>query len=494
MKFLTKKFLSDADLSYVAELLKGGFGGTSIVVVGDFMLDRYISGDVERISPEAPVPVVRFKKERLVAGGAGNVAANLAGLGVNVSVVGSVGDDAYGRALLGLPLFKNIDCSALLPLAPTVVKTRILGSGRQQMLRLDMEEKMSLSAVEVERLLAGVSNAVSNSAKLIIISDYGKGCCPQELCRGLITLAREKNISVWIDPKKTDWESYRGASLITPNIKELSAAAGCQLRNEDGAIADAAIALKKKYEIENILVTRSERGATLIEKQVVTHIPVGAVEVYDVSGAGDTMIAVAAAFAAEGLPLKVAVKLANVASQVVIGKVGTYSISAAELLEAIFQKNVPKSLKVLPAEEAVKLRAVWRAAGESVVFTNGCFDIMHAGHIDSLTVAKSLGDRLIVGLNSDGSVRRLKGEFRPINDSAARAKVLAALTVVDCIVIFEEDTPAELLSRLRPDVIAKGGDYRPEDIAGSEYAGEIAIIPLTDGFSTTSIIERILRG
>ena len=233
MKRLTKKILSDTDFSRVAELLTGGFKSTLIVVAGDFMLDRYISGDVERISPEAPVPVIRFREERLVAGGAGNVAANLVGLGVNVFAAGSVGDDIHGWALLDLPLFKKIDHSALLPLGPTTVKTRLLGSGRQQMLRLDMEEKISPSDAEAAMLLSEVSGAVSAGAKLIIISDYGKGCCSPELCRGLIALARKKGVSVWVDPKKSDWESYRGASLITPNIKELSAAAGHPLRNDD---------------------------------------------------------------------------------------------------------------------------------------------------------------------------------------------------------------------------------------------------------------------
>ena len=358
------------------------------------------------------------------------------------------------------------------------------------MLRLDMEEKISPSDAEAAMLLSEVSGAVSAGAKLIIISDYGKGCCSPELCRGLIALARKKGVSVWVDPKKSDWESYRGASLITPNIKELSAAAGHPLRNDDEEITAAAISMIKKYGIENILVTRSERGATLIEGDTATHIPVWAVEVYDVSGAGDTMIAVAAAFAAEGLQLREAVKLANAASQVVIGKIGTYSISAAELLDVISERSISVSSKVLTEAEAVKLRAIWRNAGERVIFTNGCFDIIHAGHIDSLSAAKSLGDRLIVGLNSDASVRRLKGDSRPVNGEASRAKVLAALEAVDAVVVFEEDTPEELLSRLRPDVIAKGGDYRPEEVAGREYAEEIVILPLTDGFSTTSVIER----
>lgn len=473
-------------------LLEGGFARVSVAVIGDFMLDRYLIGDAERISPEAPVPVVRFRKERITAGGAGNVAANLVGLGLSVSAAGGVGDDMYGRALLGLSLFRHVDTTALIPVGATTVKTRVVasaGSGSSQLVRIDVEEKLEPTQEQRVRLLEGVKSAVTRGAGLIIISDYGKGCCSHEMCREVISYAKSEHIPVWVDPKKADWESYRDADLVTPNVKELSLAAGRRVANDDADVTRAATALMKKFSIARILVTRSEKGATLVDECSARHFPVPPSEVSDVSGAGDTMIATAAAFYAGGMSLPCAVKLANAAAQIVIGKVGTYAVRASELLVKI-NAHRAISTKVIDAESAESLCARWRKAGLRVVFTNGCFDIIHAGHIDSLTQSKALGDRLIVGLNSDDSVRRLKGDSRPVNGEAARAKVLAALEAVDAVVIFCEDTPAELLSRLRPDILVKGGDYKPEEVAGSEYAGRVVILPLTAGFSTTSIIEK----
>lgn len=471
-------------------LLTGGFGGLSAVVAGDFMLDRYISGEVSRISPEAPVPVVRVNSERSVAGGAGNVAANLAGLGVSLTAIGSVGDDADGRALLSLPLFDSIDVSGVLRLGATTVKTRVLGAGRQQMLRLDREYHAAPDKDDIASVLSKIKAAADAGARLVILSDYGKGFCSPELCREVVAFSRLAGIPVWVDPKKDDWEPYRGASVITPNLKELSAAAGERIPNEDGAVTEAARRLAREYDIGAVLATRSEKGATLVEGGDAVHIPVGSMEVYDVSGAGDTMLAVAAAFAAEGFPLAEAASIANTAAQIVIGRVGTYAIKACELLAALCGESAPEPCGAVSWDEAERLCNIWRARGEKIIFTNGCFDIVHAGHADSLTAAKALGDRLIVGLNSDGSVRRLKGCGRPVNCEAARARVLSAFKAVDAVVVFDEDTPAELLSRLRPDVAVKGGDYRPEDVAGGEYAKEVVILPLTAGYSTTGIIKK----
>ena len=479
---------TEENIFRVRELLLGDFKNFPAVVAGDFMLDRYVGGDVSRISPEAPVPVVRVRSERFVAGGAGNVAANLAGLGVPVCAVGSVGDDREGEILLSLPVFRDADVSGIRPLGPTTVKTRILGGGRQQMLRLDREETVNPRSEDIAFALSKIGEAAQRGARLVILSDYGKGFCSPAMCRAVIDFARDAGLYVWVDPKKDDWEAYRGAYAITPNVKELSAASGHAVENEDRAVAEAASALAARYGIENILATRSDKGATLVSRGEASHIPVWPVEVYDVSGAGDTMLAAASAFASAGLPLRDAAVLANAASQIVIGKVGTYPIKAGELLAAVTGGNASAGGKIYSAGEAENLCGRWRANGEKVVFTNGCFDILHAGHVDSLTAAKSLGDRLIVGLNSDASVKRLKGESRPVNGEISRAKVLSAL---EAVVIFGEDTPAELLSRLRPDVLAKGGDYRPEDVAGREYAGEVVIIPLTAGYSTTSVIERI---
>lgn len=482
---------TEENIFRVRELLLGDFKNFPAVVAGDFMLDRYVGGDVSRISPEAPVPVVRVRSERFVAGGAGNVAANLAGLGVPVCAVGSVGDDREGEILLSLPVFRGADVGGIRPLGPTTVKTRILGGGRQQMLRLDREETVNPRSEDIAFALSKIGEAAQRGARLVILSDYGKGFCSPAMCRAVIDFARDAGLYVWVDPKKDDWEAYRGAYAITPNMKELAAAAGRAVENEDRAVAEAASALATRYGIENVLATRSDKGATLVSRGEASHIPVWPVEVYDVSGAGDTMLAAASAFASAGLPLRDAAVLANAASQIVIGKVGTYPIKAGELLAAVTGGNASAGGKIYSAGEAENLCGRWRANGEKVVFTNGCFDILHAGHVDSLTAAKSLGDRLIVGLNSDASVKRLKGESRPVNGEISRAKVLSALEAVDAVVIFGEDTPAELLSRLRPDVLAKGGDYRPEDVAGREYAGEVVIIPLTAGYSTTSVIERI---
>lgn len=473
------------------ELLLGGFRRFPAVVAGDFMLDRYVTGEVSRISPEAPVPVVRVRSERLVAGGAGNVAANLAGLGVRVYAAGSVGDDAEGAALMALPVFAEADTECITQLGPTTVKTRVLGGGRQQMLRLDREQLTEPRSEDIEHVVSKIREAASAGSRLVLLSDYGKGFCSPELCRRVISSARSAGMQVWVDPKKSDWEPYRGAFAITPNLKELSAAAGREVANDDSAVAKAAAELAARYGIENILATRSEKGVTLLSRGEVSHIPVWPVEVYDVSGAGDTMIAAAAAFSSAGLPLRDAAVLANAASQIVIGKVGTYPIRADELLSAVAEEGAQSGGKIYSRGDAAELCRRWRANGERIVFTNGCFDILHAGHIDSLTAARALGDRLIVGLNSDASVKRLKGESRPVNGELSRAKVLSALEAVDAVVVFGEDTPAELLSVLRPDVLAKGGDYRPEDVAGREYAGEVVILPLTDGYSTTSVIERI---
>ncbi len=475
----------------VRALLLGKFAGFPAAVAGDFMLDRYIGGEVSRLSPEAPVPVVRVGTERLVAGGAGNVAANLAGLGLPLFLIGSAGEDREGEALLSLPVFERADRRGMRHLGATTVKTRVLGGGRQQMLRLDREEIISPAPRDIALALSDIKRAAAAGARFIVLSDYGKGFCSADMCRAVIDFARGAGLPLWVDPKKDDWEPYRGAYAITPNMKELAAACGRAVPNEDGAVAEAARELASRYGIENVLATRSEKGATLVSRGLAEHIPASPVDVFDVSGAGDTMLATAAAFSAAGLSLREAASVANAASQIVIGKVGTCPITAPELLRALASRDGAGCL--YSADEAEALCRGWREAGEKIVFTNGCFDILHAGHADSLAAAKALGDRLIVGLNSDASVKRLKGPSRPVNGELSRAKVLAALKAVDAVVLFDEETPAALLSRLRPDVLAKGGDYRPEEIAGREYAGRVVILPLTEGYSTTSVIERISR-
>jgi len=474
------------------QLCLGKFAQLRAVVVGDFMLDRYISGSVGRISPEAPVPVIKFTDEKFVPGGAGNVVANLVGLGVSVTVVGRVGKDAYGNKLLSLRAMKNVDTSLIVENDITTVKTRILGDGRQQILRLDHENFIETTEEDTKRIISGLSS-YKDKIDCFIISDYGKGFCSPMLCEEIIKFCHSKKIPIFVDPKKNNWSCYKGATVITPNLRELRSACGENIVNSDEDTLRCGREMLKKYGIENILVTRSENGATLIRREGYRHVRAGKVEVYDVSGAGDTMLATTAAFWAAGLPLEDCVCVANAASQIVVGKVGTYSIKASDLLEAFNNIDAPYMNKIMDRNEAAEACACWKENKEHVIFTNGCFDIIHTGHIDSLNAARRLGDRLIVGLNSDDSVHRLKGNGRPVNHQDDRAKILASLESVDMVVIFDEDTPAELLSQLRPDVIAKGGDYKPEEVVGREYAGEVVIIPLTEGYSTTGIIEKMKR-
>jgi len=463
-----------------------------VAVLGDYMLDQYIYGAVERISPEAPVPVVKYASEKLVPGGAGNVVANLAGLGVSVYAAGRVGDDDCGRELLGLPLMQQADTSLMLRNGDTIVKTRVLGGGRQQIVRIDREKFLTPDAGQINEVLAGLDKLICGGLNAVIISDYGKGFCSAELCRRAIELCRGKGAKVFVDPKCKDWSRYSGAFLITPNLKEFTQAVGESVPNEDDPIVENGRKLLMRYGLDNLLVTRSDKGATLMTKTGFAHCRADSVEVYDVSGAGDTMIATVAVFSAVGLPLEECVAIANAASQVVIGKVGTCPITADELEDVLQAKETPQKLKTAVSYEAAKkLCKKWRDSGLKTVFTNGCFDIIHAGHVDSLRRARALGDKLIVGLNSDGSVRKLKGAERPVNRQDARAEVLSALECVDLIVIFDEDTPEKLLSMLKPCVIAKGGDYKPEEIAGREYADEIVILPLVAGYSTTGIIKKI---
>ena len=478
-------------LERICRLCLGGFDDFSVLVIGDIMLDKYISGKVKRISPEAPVPVFLVGEQYSVLGGAGNVVSNLLRLGVRTSFIGRVGDDAEGIVIENMLLEAGAAVPCLLKSGVSSVKARLLGNGHQQMMRLDREE-ISVPVVDECRLIMEkLACALADGVGAVVVSDYGKGLFKETLAQDIIALCNGHRVPVLVDPKGTDWERYRGAFAVTPNISELSAVADATIINEDSSIASAAADVRSRYALKNLLVTRSEKGATLLSDGIMLHVPSFAVEVFDVSGAGDTVIAVAAASAASGLAMADAVKLANIAGQIVVGKVGTSPIESGELLA--FLRRSESSGRLCSAETAVERIRFWQSKGEKVVFTNGCFDIFHAGHADSLARARSLGTHLVVGLNSDKSVKRLKGESRPVNGELARARVLSAMSDVDMVVIFEEDTPRELLSLLRPDIIAKGGDYRPEEVAGGEYAREVVILPLVDGFSTTGIIERMKK-
>ena len=469
-------------------LCQGGFSRFPVVVVGDVMLDNYIYGDVNRISPEAPVPVLNVKEEKYVLGGAGNVSMNLRGLGLPVKIFGRIGNDQAGKMVMDLFERAGVDASGIWFGGETILKTRLLGGGRQQMLRIDREEILHPGGEQINMTL----NSIRTSEELcsVILSDYGKGLLTEELCSGIISLCKHKDIPVFIDPKGIDWERYRGAYMVTPNLRELSEIARMKICNNDDAVSKAGKEIRAQYGLSSLLVTRSEYGATLIDDKSVYHERARAIDVYDVSGAGDTMLATVAAFITAGIDACESIKLANTASQVVIGKTGTYPIKASELLDCI-DNAISKLNKILTAEEALLKVASWKSKNEKVVFTNGCFDVFHPGHLDSLERSKKLGDRLIVGLNSDDSVRRLKGSERPINDERSRSRILDALSIVDCVVVFNEDTPEKLLSLLTPDIIAKGGDYTPEQVVGGQYAKEVVILPILEGYSTTGILRRI---
>ena len=467
-----------------------------IAVIGDVMLDRYFYGEVKRISPEAPVPVTRINKIRSVLGGAANVAANLARLECSVFMGGVTGDDENRVLLEKLMAEAGIDFSGLMRSSErsTITKLRVLG-GNQQMLRLDFEEPGALREAESVRLKAWLTGLLAGGLNGIVISDYAKGVCGDEFTQWVITQAHAVGIPVLIDPKGADWSKYRHCDFITPNLKEMCEAAGCVRDNEDTAVVEMAQAARVRYAIGNVVVTRSERGMSLISATEVLHAPATAMEVFDVSGAGDTVAATLLAAVAGGVALDDAIFMANRAAGIVVAKVGTYPVHREELLKDILGEERKKGhgYRTLSWDEAASLAATWRACGEKLVFTNGCFDILHVGHVSYLEKARNLGRHLIVGLNTDASVTRLKGPSRPLVGELDRARVLAALNCVDAVVLFDEDTPEELIKRLRPDILVKGGDYKPEEVAGRSWAGEVRIIDFEEGYSTTGIVSKIAR-
>ncbi|MGL5206511.1 MAG: D-glycero-beta-D-manno-heptose-7-phosphate kinase [Acidaminococcaceae bacterium] len=468
-----------------------------IAVIGDVMLDRYFYGEVKRISPEAPVPVNHVKRIESVLGGAANVAANLAHLGCRAFIGGVTGDDA-NRLLLEEMLTKaGIDHSGLIKSdkRATVTKMRIIGA-TQQMLRLDFEEVGDLLPEEIMCLNEWLSDLFDKGLDGIIISDYAKGVCSDAFCQKVIKTAQAYEVPVLIDPKGAQWDKYRGADFITPNLKEMCEAAGKAVANEDEAVLAIAREARDFYGIKNVIVTRSEKGMTLAgPKGLVLHCPATAQEVFDVSGAGDTVAATLLAGAAGGLTSDEAIRLANSAAGIVVSKVGTYPVRRSELLKEILTEERQRGFGYRPLnwEEVAALAKTWHACGEKIVFTNGCFDILHVGHVTYLEKAAKLGKHLIVGLNTDASVRRLKGETRPLVQEFDRARVLASLACVEAVVLFDQDTPAELIKEIKPDILVKGGDYKPEEVVGRENAGEVKIIDFEEGYSTTGVVERIAQ-
>lgn len=482
-----------ADLA-VTNFLADKIQNLKIAVIGDVMLDRYFYGEVKRISPEAPVPVTKINRINSVLGGAANVAANLAHLECRVFMGGVTGDDENRQLLEKMMNEAGIDYSGLVKSQhrKTITKLRVLG-GQQQMLRLDFEETGDLVPDEIISLRAWLENLLDNGLDGIIVSDYAKGVCSDDFCQWVIAQGKAYGVPVLIDPKGADWTKYRGCDFITPNLKEMCEAAGCQCENEDEAVVAMAMAAKDKFQIKNVVVTRSERGMTLVNNEEIIHSPAAAIEVFDVSGAGDTVAAALLVAAAGKLELSDAVYMANRAAGIVVAKVGTYPVHREELLKDLMteERKQGKGYRTQSWEEIAALARNWKACGEKVVFTNGCFDILHVGHVTYLEKARNLGKHLIVGLNTDASVRRLKGETRPLVHELDRARVLAALACVDAVVLFDQDTPTELIEQIRPDILVKGGDYTPEQVAGREYAGEVRIIDFEDGYSTTGVVEKI---
>ena len=473
------------------------YSSTRILVMGDVMLDRYIWGEVERISPEAPVPVVKTGKTSEILGGAGNVAANLAGLGCQVTLVGLVGEDETAKRVAWLAQDMGITPSLVeTPERPTTTKTRIMAQ-KQQLFRLDSEDASPLSKSLEVHMVAAFDAAIETSDALIL-SDYGKGILQTPgLCQRLISLATAKGIPVFVDPKGSNWDRYHGASCITPNTNELELVLGQRLNQGDTVTASLVEETRGTYGLAHLLLTRGADGMCLREgNRPPLFIPTEAQEVFDVSGAGDTVIATLAASIGAGFSWEESARLANAAAGVVVGKLGTRPITIAELKQVQSDKKERGFIKTCDRATAAHKVAMWQENGDTVVFTNGCFDLLHHGHVDILHKSRNLGNRLIVGLNSDASVRRLKGDRRPIVKEEDRAAILSALSSVDLVVIFDEDTPIELIRSVKPDILVKGSDYTPDQVVGKDvvesYGGRVALVPLMEGHSSTGIEQRIL--
>lgn len=474
------------------------FSQLHMLCVGDMILDTFVYGKASRLSPEAPVPVLLKQKENSMPGGAGNVVANLRSMGCKTSFAGVIGQDADGDFLRNHMEKQGADCGMLLSLPgyPTSVKTRYV-SGSQHMLRVDCEEKLNLPDTELQQLLTRIESHMAG-IDMVLLSDYGKGLFDERFTPAIIELSRKAGVPVIVDPKTTDYTIYRGATLVKPNRKEFEGVTGQSFDPTADGFAEAAVAagrdVCRRYGVGNLLVTLSEHGMIYIpgnERESYEWIPTEAKEVYDVSGAGDTSLAALGASLAAGAPMKLAMRIANAASGIVVGKFGTACVTPNELKMKLEHQE---HADILTVDEAAELTAKLRAQGMIVGFTNGCFDILHPGHLSSFERARDLCDVLFVGLNSDESVRRLKGPTRPVNNQEARSAMVVALKAVDHVVIFEEDTALPLIERLRPDVIAKEGyplERWPEGQLVVSYGGKAVELPRVEGFSTTSIVEKI---
>lgn len=485
-----------ADLSH--HLVR--FKNRRVACVGDVMVDRFIHGDVCRISPEAPVPVLRITSESSQLGGAGNVARNAAALGVSVSFFSAIGSDRAGREVTDLlsqletvePFLRVNACRE------TTIKNRFFSVNGHHLLRADRETVTPLTVADEDDLTAALAREIAQ-ADAVMLSDYGKGVVTESFARAAIGAARDAGKPIVVDPKGTNYNLYAGATVVTPNRAELALVTGCSVETESDLVAAAQVLLES-VDLGAVLVTRSADGMTLVQRDgQVYHLDAESHEIADVTGAGDTVVATLGAALGAGVGLLDSARLANAAAGVVVKRRGTAVVPMRELAAALLRRDLTAvEAKVSDDATASARSALWRAEGLQIGFTNGCFDLLHPGHVSLLEQAKAASDKLIVGLNSDSSVRRLKGPDRPIQNEVARATVLASMEAVDLVVVFDDDTPLSLIESLRPDVLIKGADYAKVDIVGSEhveaYGGRVIRAELVDSVSTTATIAALKEG
>jgi D-beta-D-heptose 7-phosphate kinase/D-beta-D-heptose 1-phosphate adenosyltransferase len=470
--------------------------GAKVFVLGDVMLDKFVHGNVERISPEAPIPVLHHQSEKMMLGGAANVARNIVALGGRVLLVGAIGDDPEGDLIAG-PLIEKESVSARFVRVrnhPTTTKVRYVSDG-QQIMRLDIERPFHLGPRDMDVICDSLSeNARQISA--VILSDYAKGVLVPALVRRVIDIARTYRIPVVVDPKTRDIARYAGATVMTPNAAEAATITGKECADDRHAAAAAKV-LHERAGVDSIVLTRGAHGMTVFDPRGLDiapiHIPTHATEVFDVSGAGDTVVAALALALAAGAPAETAARIGNTAAGIAVGKRGTAVVHAREL-SAVLGGSKDSDPKIADNATAAEVVADWKAHGLRVGFTNGCFDLLHPGHVELLKQARAVCDRLVVALNTDASVRRLKGETRPVQSEHARSVVMAALDSVDLVTLFDEDTPMRLIELLKPDCLIKGADYTVATVVGGDfvasYGGKVILVPLERGHSTTSIIAR----
>jgi len=478
--------------------LLNSFHTAHVLVVGDVMLDRFIYGSVERISPEAPIPVINVDRRVDLPGGAANVARNIASMGARATLLGVVGEDQGAEDLRGqLKSSPGIGAQLIVDSSrPTTVKTRYVADG-QQVMRADRESRMPLSA-GIERHLLDAISAALDEVQVTVLSDYAKGTLTESLVRAAIERARLAGKTIIVDPKTKDFARYRGATILTPNQSELQAASGHACVTDEQVVHAAQSLLEQKV-CDVMVVTRGQRGMSVVDTRgSAVHLPTRALQVFDVSGAGDTVVSTISLALTGGAPVIEAAELANIAAGIVVGKRGTATVTPGEIIAALRPSDGHADpQKIFALDTVLQLARSWREQGLKIAFTNGCFDLLHPGHISLLEQARRTADRLIVGLNSDLSIRRLKGPDRPIQSEVARATVVAAVKSVDAVIIFAEDTPLNLIEALEPDVLVKGADYTPDRVVGADLVtrrgGKLFLAPLLEGHSTSNTVKRVAK-